>query len=251
MAAFSFFFQERKMMKDIKGDWVVAGDLMCAPTPVPMGMLKDINAALLFSQLTADDKYPNRRSSSEWLTEYTKALKALKWTGTGFDSQSFEVDDESVVTIASTVERLLLAGAGAEHADHVRQALACLGELPDMQAQTMFRKFTLVCPLPSELERHASAMETDVALMITVLKPDKVVVCLWMTFTTVAQLSNDFLHQPFTGAQLKGPFVVRLSQRQWNAAGYATVRARVERYLAGRQKDLIMPLECPDELSQG
>lgn len=249
MRPFLLVSKRENIMKYMTGNWVVAGSLICAPEPVSMQVLDDIKAALLFAELTADDRQPGKRSSSQWFAEHIRALVALKWTGTESKSFDFEVDDESVVTIASTIERFLLNGMGPEYAAQGRQALACLTGEPELPARALFRSFA--CAFPSdEDQRRVSATETTVALLITVLRPNAVVECLWMAVSTLAQPTEDFLHQPLIGKQIRGPLQVRVFQRQWNAVGYDTVRARVESYLAGKRADLIMPLECADELAQ-
>lgn len=230
-------------MEDLTGNWVVAGNLVCAPGQAPAPSLEDMKAALLFAQLTADAKYPGQRSSTQWFAEHDKAMIASKWIGLEFERHSFEPGAADSVTIMSIIERFLLAGLAPAHAEAMRQAVACLAGQPEGQAQGMFNSFALV-GAAQEHSRHASETETSVALMVTVLKPDAVAECLWIAFITTAHLTEDFLQQSVVGAQLKSAVEARLFQREWNAAGYATVRSKVEKYLGNRPATLIVPLAC-------
>ncbi|MEG5265337.1 hypothetical protein TRP66_13605 [Pseudomonas sp. JDS28PS106] len=233
-------------MEYVTDNWVVAGNLVCAPDPASIQALEDIKTALLFAQMKADVRCPLQRSSAQWFAEYNKALIALKWLGTGIEGQSFEPGDEDILTIESIIGRFLLNDLAPAHAEHVTRALACLSGSPEARAQALFKRFTVFHPPVEEYAHQASNATGSLALLISVLLPDQVVKYLWLTFMTTAAWVENFLQQPFTGAQLTGAVQARVFQRTWNAAGYARVRATVEKYLADRPAEMILPLACSE-----
>lgn len=234
-------------MEYVTNNWVVAGHLVCAPDAALIQPLEDIKTALLFAQMTADASCPLQRSSAQWFAEYNKALIALKWFGTGFEGQSFEPGDEDILTIESLIRQFLLNDLAPAHAEHVTRALACLSGSPEAQAQALFKRFTVSYPSVEEHTHQASHTTGGLALLISVLLPRQEVKYLWLTFMTTAAWVENFLQQPLTGAQLAGAVQVRLFQRTWNAAGYAKVRAMVEKYLADRPAEMILPLACSED----
>jgi hypothetical protein len=234
------------MQSKIKSS-VVAGNLLCYPDGALSQALGDITASLLFAQLTADLKTSRFASPAAWFAEHNTALRALKWTGNGFDGHTFEPDETDNVTIESIIERMLLPDLPDAQVKQMRHTVSCMvGRVQD-SAHQLFRRFVAGTPDKSATNGSTPA-DTSVGLLVSSLDPSGALSGLWISFKTSAQVTEDVWVQSFNGADIQGPLEVRILHRGWNSDEYKTVQPKVQAFLAGRERQLIMPVMCDDRL---
>ncbi len=239
-------------MDKITTTFVAAGHLVACTEPQQSPMLNNVADSLLFAQVTADTKTSRFESPAQWLFEHNKALRALKWVGNEFEAHTFELDEADTLTVESVVERVLLAALPAGPVEQVRQALKCVNDWPDQDAQQLFRHTVLAPCTESTGNPEDPEVKSAIALLLSAFEPNGTLSCLWVSLRTTATLAGSLLRQPVTGKQIKGAVEVQLLRREWSAKEYEKVRDKVEAYLSGSQRERILPLKCstPPDVEQ-
>lgn len=228
--------------------FLVAGKLVCALGPTPVGQCNELLDSLFFAQRVADGKANRFCENEQWLTEHDKALVVAKWMLVEARHESFSLEDEPSVTIASLIEDALPGHLPDALGVRLKEGMACMARLPKDGAEyTLFYRSVLE-KLPLKAPEGDAAEEPGavykVVLQIGVLQQETALFSVFLAFSTNTVLAEDLFGQPLFAKDLLGPVRVRFERREWRFAEYSTVRDRVEKFIADKKEGLILPIPC-------
>ncbi|MDN4547865.1 MULTISPECIES: hypothetical protein [unclassified Pseudomonas] len=194
---------------------------------------KDILASSLLAELVAEQQSNDRIAS---LPTYTDTLKKVGWILNSRSSQRiefinsslFDVIDESVGSALSQDNRKELANAFS-------------------QIAALSNDSTAYKEIVEKLQKNAKANTASSAALLTIVRNDKTVVTLQMTFETAEALATNILNLPVLNAITDRKTNVWMVCSALDARHYNDVRSEVLKKLGRKIETEILHIQPPQQ----
>ncbi|WP_223593949.1 hypothetical protein [Pseudomonas sp. A-R-19] len=180
-------------MKNIIFDtWLINGNITVFCGSHEDSFKKDILSSSLFGELVASKKSDNPVVS--WPT-YTATVQKIGWMGNSRGNQRLDFENSSLLSLIGEC-------AGSTLSKDERQALTnAWGHLTNLQPDS-----PAIRAIVEKLQRNATVSESNphatasTAALLTIIRNDKTVVTLQVTFETTHELESELLVQPVLNA---------------------------------------------------
>jgi hypothetical protein len=172
--------------------WLINGNITIFCGPHADNFKKDILSSSLFGELIASKKSDNRVVS--WPI-YTATVQKFGWVANSRGNQRLDFENSSLLSLIGQC-------AGSALSKDERQALAdAWDHLTNLQPDS-----PAIRAIVEQLQRNATVSESSpktaasTAALLTIIRNDKTVVTLQVTFETTHELESDLLDQPVLNA---------------------------------------------------